>query len=79
MTENERAVMSAAYRYLDEYSKPPVKGSPGYGAYWEKACERMSEIALEHKNHPLALKVLAGIYSYLDEKSKAIDRKAGIA
>lgn len=71
--------MAAVYRYLDEYGRPPVKGSPGYGEYWEKACERMSEIAVEHRNHPLALKLLAGVYGYLDEKSKAIDRKAGMA
>lgn len=75
MTDNEKAVMTDCYRFLNEFNQPP----PGDNAeWWAKASEALNEIGVRNKNHPLALVVGSAVYEYLEQKWKAINRKKGI-
>ena len=74
MTDNEKAVMTDCYRFLNEFNQPP----PGEASeYWSRAAEALSEMGWKHGNHPLMLTVGVGVYEYLEQKWKAINRRYG--
>ena len=72
MTDNEKAVMTDCYKFLDRFNMPP----PGDAEeYWKQAADALSELGNRHRNHPLALAVGPAIYDYLEQKHKAINRR----
>lgn len=72
MTDNEKAVMTDCYKFLDRFNMPP----PGDAAeYWKQAADALSELGNRHRNHPLALTVGPAIYDYLEQKHKAINKR----
>ena len=72
MTDNEKAVMTDCYRFLDRFNQPP----PGKADdWWLSAAAALAEIGVKHRNHPLALTVGPAVYEYLEQKWKAINRK----
>ena len=75
MTDNEKAVMTDCYRFLDKYNQPP----PGKAdEYWEQAGNDLNELGIKHRNHPLVLAVGPAIFDYLEQKHRAINRKKGM-
>lgn len=76
MTDNEKAVMTDCYKFLNEFSNPPAGEAD---EYWGKVSDALAEICVKHKNHPLAIQVGAGILDYLEQKWKAINRRRGKA
>lgn len=78
MTSNEKAVMTDCYRYLDQFNQPLPKDDPECANWWKKAAEAYIELGKKHNNHPLVLNVGTGVFSYIEEKWKAINRKRGI-
>lgn len=74
MTDNEKAVMTDCYKFLNEYNQPPTGEASDW---WMKAAESLAELGCRHKNHPLALAVGPAIYDYLEQKWKAVNRKVG--
>lgn len=74
MTDNEKAVMTDCYKFLNEFNQPP----PGDAAeWWARAAEALNELGIRNKNHPLALAVGPAVYDYLEQKWRAINRKRG--
>ena len=72
MTDNEKAVMTDCYKFLDKFNMPP----PGDATnYWFEAASALEELGQKHRNHPLALTVGPAIYDYLEQKHKAINRR----
>ena len=78
MTDNEKAVMTDCYRFLNEYGNPPSKDSAECDEWWDRAATAFESIAQTHKHHPLAVKVSIAVYEYLEEKWHAINRKRGL-
>lgn len=75
MTDNEKNVMTDCYKFLNEFNQPP----PGTAEeWWNNAAEALIELGRKHNHHPLALHVGTGVYTYLEEKWRAINRKRGI-
>lgn len=75
MTDNEKAVMTDCYRFLNEFDNPP----PGQAdEYWARAAGALADLGNRNRNHPLALLVGSAVYEYLEQKWKAINRKRGI-
>ena len=74
MTREENDIMRDAFFFLRDHIDPPANGTPACEVFWERATQRISELAAKWDNHPLALEVLPAIYSYIEFKSK---RKAG--
>ena len=75
MTDNEKAVMTDCYKFLNEFNQPP----PGDATeFWFKAAGALEELGERNRQHPLALKVGVAVYEYLEEKWKAINRKRGL-
>lgn len=74
MTDNEKAVMTDCYKFLNEFNQPP----PGEATeWWAKAAEALSALAGRNRNHPLALTVGPAVMDYLEQKWKAINRRYG--
>lgn len=78
MTDNEKAVMTDCYKLLNEFSNPPLKTDPACDDYWSRMATALTDLSAKHRNHPLATKVSTGIFEYLEEKFKAINRKKGV-
>lgn len=78
MTDNEKAVMTDCYRFLDRFDNPAPKDDPGCEEYWNSAAAGLKELCEKNRHHPLAQKVSIAVYEYLEEKWKAINRKRGI-
>lgn len=74
MTDNEKAVMTDCYKFLNEFSNPPAGEAD---EYWGNVSDALTELSSKHKNHPLAIQVGAGILDYLEQKWKAINRRRG--
>lgn len=75
MTDNEKAVMTDCYKFLNEFNQPP----PGAATeYWDKAAHALGELGNKHKNHPLALAVGTAVYEYLEQKWKATNRRRSV-
>ena len=72
MTDNEKAVMTDCYKFLNEFNQPPPGGA---AEWWEKAAEALNELGWKHKNHPLALAVGPAVFNYLEQKWRAINRR----
>lgn len=76
MTDNEKAVMTDCYKFLNEFNQPP----PGDAAeWWAKAAEALTALGDRNRNHPLALTVGPAVYEYLEQKWKAINRRKGMS
>ena len=74
MTDNEKAVMTDCYKFLNEFNQPP----PGDAAeWWAKAAEALTDLGNRNRNHPLALTVGPAVFEYLEQKWKAINRRYG--
>lgn len=74
MSESEKAVMTDCYRFLERFDQPPAGDAE---EWWAEAAGALRELGVKHRNHPLALAVGVGVYEYLEEKWKAINRKRG--
>lgn len=72
MTDNERAVMTDCYKFLDAFNQPP---SGPADAWWAKAADELGLLGVKHKNHPLALAMGPAIFDYLEQKWRAINRR----
>jgi hypothetical protein len=74
LTDNEKAVMTDCYKFLNEFNQPP----PGdVEEWWAKAADALNELGRKNENHPLALAVGPAVYDYLEQKWKAINRRYG--
>lgn len=78
MTDNEKTVMTDCYKFLNDFGNPPAKDDPGCDEFWEKAADRLREVYRGNKYHPLAEGVGCAVYTYIEEKWKAINRKRGL-
>lgn len=74
MTDNEKAVMTDCYKFLNEFNQPP----PGdAGEWWARAAAALGDIGIRSRNHPLALTVGPAVFEYLEQKWKAINKRRG--
>lgn len=78
MTDNEKAAMTDCYKFLDRFDNPVAKGERGCEEYWEGAGKALLELVEKNQHHPLAVEVGVAIYTYLEEKWKAVNRKKGV-
>lgn len=74
MTHEENDIMRDAFFFLRDHIDPPAIGSPACDVFWERAARQLSDLGVKWNNHPLALKVLPSIYSYIEQKGR---QKAG--
>lgn len=72
MTDNEKAVMTDCYRFLNEFGQPPVGEA---GEWWARAAGALTELGARNRNHPLAVLVGTAVYEYIEEKWKAMQRR----
>jgi len=66
--------MRDAYKFLNGFADTPDLNDPGCDDYWRRASEALSAAGNKWKMHPLAEKVLIGIFEYLEIKQKAVSR-----
>lgn len=78
MTDNEKAVMTDCYKFLNTFNQPPARNNPACDEWWAKCGDALIELQERNRNHPLAMKMGVAVFEYLEEKWKAINRKRGI-
>lgn len=78
MTDNEKAVMTDCYKFLNEFNQPPARDDPMCDGWWEKCGDAAAELQARNRNHPLAMKMGVAVFEYLEEKWRAINRKRGV-
>ena len=78
MTDNERAVMTDCYKFLNEFNQPPARDDPMCDGWWAKCGDALIGLQERNRNHPLAMKMGMAVFEYLEEKWKAINRKRGV-
>lgn len=76
MSDNEKAVMTDCYRFLEKYGQPPAGRDDDW---WMEAAHALAGIGEKHRNHPLALGVGCAVYEYIEAKWKAINRKREVS
>ena len=68
MTREENDIMKNAYYFLRDHIDPPARGTPECAGFWDEAAQKLTDLGIKWKNHPLAVEVLTAIYSYIEQK-----------
>jgi len=74
LTVKEKGIMEDATGFLESFSDAPGLNAPGCDDYWRRASEALAAAGNKWRMHPLAEKVLIGIFEYLEIKQKAVSR-----
>ena len=70
MTSEENGIMGDAYRYLRDHNNPPRPGTDVSATWWKQTAEDATRMCAAWKNHRLAIHLLSGLISYLEDKGK---------
>lgn len=74
MTEKEKGILADAGKFLEAFSQVPRLDGPDCDQYWQRAADALTAIGNKWRHHPLAEKVLVGIYEYLEIKQKELSK-----
>ena len=70
--QTEHDIMQDVYRFLRDHNDPPAIGTDACTAFWESAAKDAGALVGDKwNNHPLAMEMTLGVYSYLEKKCKA--------
>ena len=68
----EKEIIRDVWLYLKAHHDPPALGTDACTAFWEKAARDIGEmVGGKWKNHPLAVELGMGVYSYLEQKCRS--------
>lgn len=74
MTDREKNIMADAFYWLRDHSDPPTGDAAP--AWWDEAATAMQTLDAKHGRHPLVLRIMPALYSYVAEVSQY--QKAGV-
>lgn len=68
ITETETGIVRDVYQFLKTHSDPPPVRSPACAPWWKRTGADAERLAEKHGNHTLALQLLAGAITWIEEK-----------